>query len=89
MATYAPMKEDYDLLLIPNKQINCRIELLDKQLRVIDDLSGEASSCSYSIDAESSVRRTMSISLVVTDSTFDIGDEARTWFDKFLRVYVG
>lgn len=89
MAAYAPTKEDYDLLLVPNKQINCRIELLDKQLRVIDDLSGEASSCSYSIDAESSVRRTMSISLVVTDSTFDIGDEARTWFDKFLRIYVG
>lgn len=86
---YTPSQHDFDMLLLRNKRLFYRIELLDKSLRAIDDLSGEAVSCSYSIDSESSIRRTMSVSLVVTESSMDISDEARSWYDRFFRIYVG
>lgn len=65
------------------------LELLNYQFQTVDELQGVATSGSISIDANADVRRTGSISLVVTDSSFEVASGGKIWLDKYIRVWVG
>ena len=66
-----------------------KIELLNYQYQTVDELSGVAVSGSFTIDATSDMRRTGSLTMVVTDSSFDVEPGGRVWLDKYVRVHVG
>lgn len=66
-----------------------RLELLNYQFQTVDELSGVATSGNITIDANSDVRRTGSITLVVTDSSFEVEPGGRIWLDKYIRIWVG
>lgn len=72
---------------IQNKYV--RIELLNHNFQVVDNLEGVCLSGSISIDADSDIRRTGNIKLVVTDSSFDVQVGGKIWLDKYVKVYVG
>lgn len=65
-----------------------RIELLNYQFQTVDELSGVVTSGNITIDANSDIRRTGTLSLVVQDSSFEVGSGSKIWLDKYIRVYV-
>jgi len=71
------------------KELFVTVELLNRDMKVIDSIEGKLISDSFSIDANSAVRRTYSMDLLVTDSTMLIGGNGRIWMDKYIRPYVG
>lgn len=66
-----------------------KLELLNYQFQTVDSLEGICTGGSISIDANSDIRRTGSLSLVIIGSTFDVQPGSQVWLDKFVRVWVG
>lgn len=66
-----------------------RLELLNFQYQTVDSLEGVCTSGSFTIDANSDIRRTGSVVLVVTDSSFEVASGGKIWLDKFIRAWVG
>ena len=66
-----------------------RIELLNFQYQTVDSIEGVCTSGSFSINANSDIRRTGSVVLVVTDSSFEVASGSKVWLDKYIRVWVG
>lgn len=65
-----------------------RIELLNYQFQVVEELNGVVTNGSITIDANADMRRTGSITLVVKDSSFEVGSGSKIWLDKYIRIYV-
>lgn len=72
---------------IQNRYI--KIELLNYQYQTVDMLEGVAIEGNITIDANSDIRRTASISLVVNDSSFNVQPGGKVWLDKYIRLWVG
>lgn len=66
-----------------------RLELLNFQYQTIDTIEGICTSGSFTIDANSDMRRTGSVALVVTDSSFEVASGGKVWLDRYIRVWVG
>lgn len=86
--------------LQPVRNISLKVNVLDYDYNIIDEISGLALSASSSIDADSDIRRTINIEMVVstgytltTSMTGNIGLYWRAgnpyWFDKYIQIYVG
>lgn len=72
---------------IQNRYI--RLELLNFQYQTVDSLEGVCTAGSFSIDANSDIRRTGSVTLVVTNSSFEVASGGKVWLDRYIRVWVG
>lgn len=66
-----------------------RLELLNFQYQTVDTIEGVCTSGNFAIDANSDIRRTGSIVLVVTDSSFEVASGGKVWLDRFIRAWVG
>ena len=78
-----------DILRQSNQVIYVKLELLNQQFQIIDELQGEMIDGSHSIDSESDIRTTANISFVVKDSTYLVGSDRKIWLDKYVRLYIG
>lgn len=81
--------EDYNVLKQQYIKKYIRLELLDFQYNIVDELSGNMTKCSINVDSNSDLRRSCDLGFVVTTSTFDIKAGSKLWLDKFCRPYVG
>lgn len=81
--------EDYNVLKQQYIKKYIRLELLDFQYNIVDELSGNMIKCSINVDSNSDLRRSCDLGFVVTTSTFDIKAGSKLWLDKFCRPYVG
>ena len=81
--------EDYNVLKQQYIKKYIRLELLDFQYNIVDELSGNMTMCSINVDSNSDLRRSCDLGFVVTTSTFDIKAGSKLWLDKFVRPYVG
>lgn len=81
--------EDYNVLKQQYIKKYIRLELLDFQYNIVDELSGNMTKCSVNVDSNSDLRRSCDLGFVVTTSTFDIKAGSKLWLDKFCRPYVG
>lgn len=81
--------EDYNVLKQQYIKKYIRLELLDFQYNIVDELSGNMTKCSINVDSNSDLRRSCDLGFVVTNSTFDIKAGSKLWLDKFCRPYVG
>lgn len=81
--------EDYNVLKQQYIKKYIRLELLDFQYNIVDELSGNMTKCSINVDSNSDLRRSCDLGFVVTTSTFDIKSGQKLWLDKFCRPYVG
>lgn len=82
-------QQDYRLVRQKNIRKYVRIDLLDFNYNIVDEISGSCISFNYSEDATSDLRRSCNISLVVNDSSFDIKSGGKIWLDKYIRPYIG
>lgn len=82
-------QDEINVALQRSRKISARIQLLNYNFQVVDELSGvTVSTPSFKVDSTSDIRRTLSISLQVTDSSFDIGEGNKIWLDKYIKVYL-
>lgn len=66
-----------------------RLELLNYQFQTVDTIDGICQSGSITIDANSDIRRTGSIVLAITGSSFNVEPGGQIWLDKYIKVWVG
>lgn len=90
----------YNTSLQPYRDIDVRISVLDYDMIILDEISGYATQCSISVDADSDIRRTANISMVLKSEYTKIGlvDTIKNlywragnsyWYDKFVQIEVG
>lgn len=72
---------------IQNKHI--KINLLNFKYQIVDELSGNCIGGSINIDANSDIRRSCNVELVVTDSSFSVESGNKIWLDKYIQIFVG
>ena len=82
-------QNDYNIVKQRINERYIKINILDFQYRTVDEISGNMLSCSVQCDADSDLRRSCSVSLVVRDNSFDIQSGGKIWLDKYIQVYIG
>lgn len=89
--SYIPQQSDLQLLKQSDRSgVKSKIELLSKSnLKVIEQLEGELIEDDYSLDADSDIRATYNLNLIIKDSTFTISRSNKIWLDKYIKVYIG
>lgn len=87
--SYTPTQQDIEILYQNAVNIYIQINLLDKDLKIIDNLQGELISDSFTIDADSDIRRTFDLDMFVKDSSFLIGDTSKIWINKYITIELG
>ena len=82
-------QDDYNILSqqIITKYI--KLEILNFQYNVVDEISGNLTAMSVNIDSESDLGRSCNLTFVVTDASFDVKAGNKIWLDKFCRPWVG
>jgi len=84
-----PTQQDYDMLQQSIRDLQVKIELLNFNFQIVDNIEGNLIDGTLNIDANQDIRRTCNLSLIVTDSSFDIQQGGKIWLDKYIRIYIG
>ena len=71
------------------RNLRVKIDLLNFNFQTVDAIEGNVISGSINIDANSDIRRTCDISLVVTDASFNVNEGGKIWMDKYIQIYTG
>ena len=79
----------YNMSKMSYRRIKLRVDLLSFSFQIVGNLEGNSIGGSIKIDANADIRRVADISLVVTDSSFDVGEDKKIWLDKYIQIYVG
>ena len=82
-------QNDYNIIKQKATERYLKVNLLDFQYRVADEISGVMTGCTISCDADSDLRRNCNVSLVVNNSSFDIQPGGKIYLDRYIQVYVG
>lgn len=86
-----------NVTLQPYRNIDIQIFVLDYKFNILDEISGIVESASFNIDADSDIRRTANITMllnsnytntgILNDVYFQSGNGY--WFDKYLKIQIG
>lgn len=89
MNNYIVRQKDIEVLMQSDKILFYKLELLNKDMKVLDLIEGNLISDSISIDANSDIRRTYNCTMHISDSSFDVGYGKRFFYDRLIRPYIG
>lgn len=87
--SYSPDQNDINLLYQATKQVYAKVEILNRDYIVIQNIEGQLIDDSYNVDAKSNVRRSYNCRLQITSPILDFDKDSVIWFDKYIRPYVG
>lgn len=82
-------QEQYNSAIQPFRNLRLKINILDFKYQVVNEISGDVISGNIMVDANADLRRSCSISVVVTDSSYNIASGGQIWLDKYIQIYVG
>ena len=71
------------------RNLSISVNLLDSNYMVVDNFKGYITDGNVAIHANSDIRRTCEVTLVVSDSSFDIQAGGKIWLDKAIQIYCG
>lgn len=86
---HTPTQDDIRIIMQSTRNVFCYVDILNENFKKIGTLDGQVITDTYSFDANSDIRKTMSLTLHVSDSSLLIGRDKKIWFDKYLDVYFG
>ena len=86
---YDVQQTDLDLLRQRVKTIYTKIQLLNDQMNVLDEIEGAFIDGSVSIDSTSDIRRTFDGTILVKDSSYMTAETSRVWLDRKIKVFIG
>jgi len=81
--------QDYAVHKQNQRTLYVKINILDFNYTPINEIQGVVLSGNISIDANSDIRRTASISLVAIDESFKISSGSKIWLDKYINIWTG
>ena len=85
-----PTQLEYNTAKQRQRLLKVKFNLLNYKLQIVDSLNGVVvGTPTFNNNAQSDIRRTCSISLTPTDSSFNIQYGNKIWLDKFIQVYIG
>ena len=84
---YSYTQEDIRILQQHQKNVYTKIEMLDKKRKVIRQLEGIVQQGNYSIDANSDLRRTSSLTINLINNYLDINSSL--FYTAILQIHVG
>lgn len=85
---YNILQQDIDILFQSQKEIFSRVEILDENFKTLVNIEGILLSDSYSIDAESDIRRSYSCEVHLEKDSYFI-NQRYVLMKRFVRPYVG
>lgn len=85
---YAVTQNDIDLLFQAKKDQYIRLELLNLDFKIINDLENRLISYDLSISGDSLIRRTFNCTFIA-NSDWIISPEKTIWFNHYIRPYIG
>lgn len=71
------------------RQLRAKINILNFQMQTVDEISGNVLDGNITEDANSDIRRTCDISMVVTNGQFNIQPGSQIWLSNYFQVYIG
>ena len=82
-------QEDFNVVKQPFINKYLKLNVLNFNLSVVNEISGNLISFDVSVNADSDLRRSCSVSFVVTDSSFEPEPGSQVWLNNFIQPYVG
>lgn len=82
-------QDQYSVVKQKYRNILLKINLLNFKFDVVDSIEGNFISGTIVIDANSDIRRTCDISMVIKNRTFKIEPGGKIWLDKYIQIYYG
>lgn len=86
---YNVEQQDIDILRQRAMNYRCKIQLLNEQMMILDEMEGAFLEGSVTIDSSSDIRRTLNARILLNDDSYLTKEYSRIWLDKRIRVYVG
>lgn len=86
---YDVQQADIQLLRQRAKNIYTKIQLLNDNMTIMDEMQGVFIDGTVSIDSSSAIRRTFDGTIYIKDSSYVASETARVWMDKRIRVMIG
>ena len=71
------------------RQLRAKINILNFQMQIVDEISGNVLDGNITEDANSDIRRTCNISMVVTNGQFNVQPGGQIFLDKYAQIYIG
>ncbi|WP_206459471.1 DUF5048 domain-containing protein [Anaerovorax sp. IOR16] len=87
--SYQIKQEDVLMLHQAIMKIKIKAEILDMNFKTIDKLDGELIDDSFSITAESDIRRTANLTILAKDDLYILGSKTKIWINKYIKLSVG
>lgn len=84
-----PTTNQYNVTKQRKRNIYVKINLLNFNFQIVDELSGVVLSDTWTISSSSDIRRTGTITLTPTDSSFEIEAGNKIWLDKYIQPFIG
>lgn len=85
----AVSQKEYNVSTQKNRSLYFKINLLNFDMLVVEELSGVVLSGTFTSDATSDIRNTLDVSLVVKNASFNVAVGGKIWIDKYIQFYVG
>lgn len=86
---YSPTQTDLSLILQQTKDVFIKVNLLDRNYKILDSFDGNLISDNISADNQSKQRRKYDCELHVSDPSFLVGEDKKIWIDKYIQVFYG
>lgn len=87
---YNATQADIDLLYQTNKAVDVKVQLLNQNYKIIDEIQGKTISGSLNMDSTSDMRRSCNISLLINKGyDYIVGNTKESWLDKYIRIVRG
>lgn len=87
--SYVATELDLQVAKQPYRELFIKIEVLDFNMNIIDEISGYCIDGSISIDADADIRRTCRIEMVVNNESLIVQEGSDIWLDRYIKLYVG
>jgi len=85
-----PTQLEFDVLKSKSRIMHGKFNLLNYNFQQVGNFNAVVlEGSTFKNDATSDLRRSCSISLIPTDSSFDISNGNKIWLDKYIQPYIG
>lgn len=83
-------EQQYSIVKQPYRELYCKVNLLNYQFQIVDDISGIVLSDTWTISATSDIRRTGTLVILPDDDeAYKIQAGSKIFLDKYVQVYIG
>lgn len=83
-------EQQYSIVKQPYRELYCKVNLLNYQFQIVDDISGIVLSDTWTISATSDIRRTGTLVILPdNDEAYKIQAGSKIFLDKYVQVYIG